>query len=188
MGEYASWGNKMKNAIAEAAYITGMERNGDVVQMASYAPMLAKKGFTQWTTDMIFFDNVNILLTPNYHVQKMFMNNQGDYYFDKVVTKDEGNKLLAASCVQDSKTGNVIVKLVNTGTEAMPMKVDLSRFKGLQYNAEIEILQGHSDDENTYDNLRKVEPTQSNYTVKSKFDYEAPAMSLTVIRVKTKNN
>lgn len=186
LGEYASWGNKMKNALAEAAYITGMERNGDVVLMASYAPMLAKKGFTQWTTDMIFFDNVNILLTPNYHVQKMFMNNQGDYYFDKVVTKDEGNKLLAASCVQDSKTGDVIVKLVNAGTEAMPMKVDLSRFKGLQSNAEIEILQGHSDDENTFDNLRKVAPTQSNYTVKSKFDYEAPAMSLTVIRVKTK--
>lgn len=186
LGEYASWGNKMKNALAEAAYITGMERNGDIVQMASYAPMLAKKGFTQWTTDMIFFDNVNILLTPNYHVQKMFMNNQGDYYYDKVVSKDENNKLLAASCVQDSKTGDVIVKLVNAGTEAKPMKVDLSRFIGLQANAQIEVLQGNADDENTFDNLRKVAPTQSGYTVKSKFDYEAPAMSLTVIRVKTR--
>jgi len=186
LGEYASWGNKMRNAIAEAAYITGMERNGDIVQMASYAPMLAKKGFTQWTTDMIFFDNVTILLTPNYHVQKLFMNNQGDYYFDKVVSKDESNNLLAASCVQDSKTGDVILKMVNAGNEAKPMKVDLSRFKGLQTNAQIEVLQGNADDENSFDNLGKVAPAKSGYTMKSKFDYQAPAMSLTVIRVKTK--
>jgi len=185
LGEYASWGNKMKNAIAEAAYITGMERNGDIVQMASYAPMLAKKGFTQWTTDMIFFDNVNILLTPNYHVQKMFMNNQGDYYFDKVVTKDESNNLLAASCVQDSKTGDVILKLVNAGTDAKPMKVDLSRFKGMQAKAQIEVLQGVADDENAFEDLQKIKPTKSDYTVKNKFEYQAPAMSLTVIRIKT---
>lgn len=66
LGEYASWGNKLINAIAEAAYMTSLERNGDVVWMASYAPMLAKKGFTQWKTDMIFFDNVHICPTPNY--------------------------------------------------------------------------------------------------------------------------
>jgi len=186
LGEYASWGNKMKNAIAEAAYITGMERNGDIVQMASYAPMLAKKGFTQWTTDMIFFDNVNICLTPNYHVQKMFMTNQGDYYFDKVVLKDESNNLLAASCVQDSKTGDIIVKLVNAGTEAKTMKVDLSRFKNIVDNAEITKLSGSADAENTFDNLQKVAPSKSAFTAKSKFDYEAPAMSLTIIRVKTK--
>jgi alpha-L-arabinofuranosidase len=70
LGEYASWGNKMKNAIAEAAFMTAFERNGDVVRMASYAPLLAKKDFTQWTTDMIFFDNTKICLTPNYYVQK----------------------------------------------------------------------------------------------------------------------
>lgn len=187
LGEYASWGNKMKNAIAEAAYITGIERNGDIVQMASYAPMLAKKGFTQWTTDMIFFDNVNILLTPNYHVQKMFMNNQGDYYFDKVVSKDESNNLLATSCVQDSKTGDVILKLVNAETKAMPMKVDLSRFKGLQPNGQIEVFQGNADDENTFDNLLKIAPTKSDYTIKGRFEYSAPAMSITIIRFETKN-
>jgi alpha-L-arabinofuranosidase len=188
LGEYASWGNKMKNAIAEAAYITGMERNGDIVHMASYAPMLAKKGFTQWTTDMIFFDNVNICLTPNYHVQKMFMSNQGDYYFDKVITKDESNKLLAASCVQDSKSGDIIVKLVNAGNEAKTLKVDLSRFKSIVPNAEITVLSGSSDDENTFGNLQKVAPVKSAFIAKNKFDYDAPAMSLTVIRVKTKQN
>ena len=188
LGEYASWGNKMKNAIAEAAFVTGMERNGDIVQMASYAPMLAKKGFTQWTTDMIFFDNVNICLTPNYHVQKMFMTNQGDYYFDKVVTKDESNNQLAASCVQDSKTGDVILKLVNAGIEPKNMKVDLSGFKGILSKATISVLQGNADDENTFENRVKVVPSQSDFTAKSKFDYQAPAMSLTVIRIKTKTS
>jgi len=187
LGEYASWGNKMKNAIAEAAYITGMERNGDIVHMASYAPMLAKKGFTQWTTDMIFFDNVNICLTPNYHVQKMFMTNQGDFYFDKVVPNYEKDSTLSASCVQDSKSGDIIVKLVNAGTEAKSMKVDLSRFKNMLPSAEITQLSGSADAENTFDNLQKVAPTKSAFTAKSKFDYETPAMSLTVIRVKTNN-
>ena len=186
LGEYASWGNKLYNAIAEAAYITGMERNGDIVHLASYAPMLAKKGFTQWTPDMIFFDNVNICLTPNYHVQKMFMTHQGDYYFDQVVTKNAKDTTLTASCVQDSKTGDVIVKLVNVGNEAKKMKVDLSGFKNIQTKAKITVLAGNASDENTFDNPNKVVPNQSDFTAKSNFDYETPAMSLTVIRIKTK--
>lgn len=116
----------------------------------------------------------------------MFMTNQGDYYFDKVITKDESNNLLAASCVQDSKTGDVIVKLVNAGNDAKIMKVDLSRFKNMLSNAEIIQLSGSADVENTFDNLQKVTPIKSAFKAKSKFDYEAPAMSLTVIRIKTK--
>lgn len=185
LGEYASWGNKMKNAIAEAAYLTGIERNGDIVQLASYAPLLAKKGFTQWNTNLIFFDNLNILPTPNYYVQKMFMNNQGDLYFDKVVTKEESSNLLAASCVQDSKTNDIILKLVNAGTEAKTVKIDLTRFKGLQTKAQIEVLQGNNDDENTFDNLHKIVPTKLAFNAKSKFNYTTPAMSLTVVRIKT---
>ena len=64
---------------------------------------------------MIFFDNVNICPTPNYYVQKMFSANQGDFYFDKVISKDKKDTTLAASCVQDSKTGDVILKMVNFG-------------------------------------------------------------------------
>lgn len=186
LGEYASWGNKLKNAIAEAAYLTGLERNGDVVQMASYAPMLAKKGFTQWTTDMIFFDNVNICLTPNYHVQQMFMNNQGDYYFDKVIEKDENNNTLAASCVKDSKTGDIILKMVNVGTTPQKMRVNLSSFKNIFPNAQQTVLTGDATAENTFENLEQVTPVTSAFKAGKAFDYNAPAMSLTVIRLKTK--
>lgn len=186
LGEYASWGNKLKNALAEAAYITGMERNGDVVSMASYAPMLAKRNFTQWSTDMIFFDNLNICLTPNYHVQKMFMNNQGDYYYDNVITKDDNNNLLAASCVKDSKTGDVIIKLVNVSSKTAHMIVDLSDFKGLQSKAIRTILSGNADDENTFYDLNKIVPVQADFKIKNKFEYQLPAMSLTIIRIKAR--
>jgi alpha-N-arabinofuranosidase len=188
LGEYASWGNKMRNAIAEAAYMTSLERNGDVVKMASYAPLLAKKGFTQWTTDLIFFDNAKICPTVNFYVQKMFMTNQGDLYFDKVISMDLKDSTLAASCVQDSKTGDIIMKMVNYGNTGKPMKVNLSSFKNISADAEQEILTGSANDVNTFENPQNVIPVKSAFKVAKTFEYVAPAMSLTVIRIKNKSN
>jgi len=187
LGEYASRGNKMGNAIAEAAYMTALERNGDVVRMASYAPLLAKRNFTQWKINMLFFDNVNICPTPNYFVQKMFLANQGDYYFEKVITKDEKNINLAASCVQDSKTGDVILKLVNYDKCAHPMKVNLSQFGKMAAEGEQTVLTGSADAENSFANTKIVVPANSVVKISKSFDYSAPAMSLTVIRIKTKD-
>lgn len=80
LGEYASKGNAWYNALSEAAFMTGLERNADVVRMASYAPMFAKYGNTQWSAaDMIWFNNSDYVLTPNYYVQSLFSNNQGNY-------------------------------------------------------------------------------------------------------------
>jgi len=186
LGEYASWGNKMRNAIAEAAYMTSLERNGDVVRMASYAPMLAKKGFTQWKTDMIFFDNAHIIPTPNYYVQKLFSVNQGDTYFKNIVTKDEKDSTLAVSCVQDSKTRDIILKLVNFGNTTKRMNVNLSRFKGFISDAEQTIFSGNADDENTFENPKNVIPAETTIKISKTFEYVAPVMSLTVIRIKTK--
>ncbi len=187
LGEYASWGNKLRNAIAEAVYMTSLERNGDVVRMASYAPLLAKKNFTQWKIDMIFFDNTVICPTPNYYVQKMFSANQGDYYFDKVITKDEKDQLLAASCVQDSKTGDIILKLVNYNETAKPMKINLGKFGKTAAEAEQSVLAGNPDAENAFENTSAIAPTSSKVKISKSFDFSAPAMSLTVIRIKTKN-
>ena len=188
LGEYASWGNKMRNAIAEAAYITSLERNGDVVRMASYAPLFAKKNFTQWKTDMIFFDNVNICPTPNFYVQKMFSANQGDMYFENIIQKDEKDTTLAASCVQDSKTGDIILKMVNFSNQGKLMKVNLSGFKKIIPVAEQTLLTGDANAENTFENPKNVVPVSSSIIVKKAFDYVAPGMSLTVIRIKTKSN
>jgi alpha-L-arabinofuranosidase len=154
--------------------------------MASYAPLLAKKNFTQWKIDMIFFDNTVICPTPNYYVQKMFSANQGDYYFDKVITKDEKDQLLAASCVQDSKTGDIILKLVNYNETAKLMKINLDKFGKIMAEAEQTVLTGSPDDENTFANTKNIVPVSSVVKVSKSFNYSAPAMSLTVIRIKTK--
>lgn len=186
LGEYASWGNKLKNAIAEAAYMIGLERNGDVVSMASYAPLLAKKSHTQWKPDMIFFDNTRICLTPNYYVQKMFSVNRGDRYFDNVISHDAGDSTLAASCVRDIKSGDVILKFVNAGNEIKTVKIDLSKFGKVAASAEQTVLTGSPDAENTFDNPKTLVPVMSMIKSGKRFEYAAPAMSLTVIRVKTK--
>lgn len=78
LGEYGSRGNTMLNALAEAAYMTGLERNGDIVRLASYAPLLAKIGHTQWLPDLIYFDNERVMPTLNYHVQRMHADATGD--------------------------------------------------------------------------------------------------------------
>ena len=78
LGEYASLDNKLSNSLAEAAYMTGLERNADVVKMASYAPLLANVDNVQWKPDMIWFDNDESWGSTSYEVQKLFMNNVGD--------------------------------------------------------------------------------------------------------------
>ena len=185
VGEYASWGNKLRNAICEAAYMTSLERNGDVVRMASYAPLLAKKGFTQWNPDMIYFDNATISPTVNYHVQKMFSTNRGDLYFENVIVKDNKDSTLAGSCVRDSKSGDVILKLVNASDQIKTMKINLSGFKNIIPGAEKTELTGSPEAANTFDNPQRIIPVNSTFTVSKNFNYTVPSMSLTVIRIKT---
>ncbi|WP_298454643.1 alpha-L-arabinofuranosidase C-terminal domain-containing protein [uncultured Cellulomonas sp.] len=78
LGEYASRGNTFWNALAEAAFMTGIERNSDLVELASYAPLLANEDYIQWSPDAIWFDNDEVWGTPNYYVQQLFANNRGD--------------------------------------------------------------------------------------------------------------
>jgi alpha-L-arabinofuranosidase len=78
LGEYASLDDKLANSLAEAAYMTGLERNADIVRMASYAPLFANVDNVQWTPDMIWFDNDESWGSTSYQVQKLFMNNVGD--------------------------------------------------------------------------------------------------------------
>ncbi|MEV7194823.1 alpha-L-arabinofuranosidase C-terminal domain-containing protein [Streptomyces sp. NPDC093510] len=78
LGEYASQGNKFSNALAEAAFMTGLERNADIVKLASYAPLLANEDYVQWQPNMIWFDNDQSWGSANYETQKLFMRNVGD--------------------------------------------------------------------------------------------------------------
>jgi alpha-L-arabinofuranosidase len=80
LGEYASKGNTLFNALSEAAYMTALERNGDVVRLASYAPLLGKDRHTQWNPNLIYFNNAVVVPTVNYYVQQLFSLNSGDSY------------------------------------------------------------------------------------------------------------
>ncbi|MGO4106554.1 alpha-L-arabinofuranosidase C-terminal domain-containing protein [Paenibacillus sp. YAF4_2] len=78
LGEYASWGNTYYNALAEAAFMTGLEKNAHAVGLACYAPLLCNVDYINWKPDLIWFNNHEIYCTPNYYVQKLFMHHQGD--------------------------------------------------------------------------------------------------------------
>ncbi|WP_217239700.1 alpha-L-arabinofuranosidase C-terminal domain-containing protein [Streptomyces sp. AC555_RSS877] len=78
LGEYASQGNAFKNGLAEAAFMTGLERNADIVKLASYAPLYANEDYVQWSPDMVWFNNHASWNSANYEVQKLFMTNVGD--------------------------------------------------------------------------------------------------------------
>ena len=78
VGEYASQGNTFGNALAEASYLTGIERNSDVIELASYAPLLSNVDYVNWTPDLIWFDNDQLYGSPSYYVQKLFSTNVGD--------------------------------------------------------------------------------------------------------------
>ena len=114
----------IETALAEALYLTDVERNGDVVEMTSYAPMLCKDGHSNWNPDMIYFSNTSVRPTPAYEVQRLFSVNSGDRYINSQlsVPNSQLNYRLGASVVRDSKTGETYVKLVN----ALPVELQLS--------------------------------------------------------------
>jgi len=87
VGEYASRGNALNNALAEAAYMTQLEENGDVVELAAYAPLFAKSNYTQWVPDAIFFTNTGAYGTVNYYIQKMYMRNVGNITLPSEIIK-----------------------------------------------------------------------------------------------------
>ncbi len=184
LGEYASWGNQLKNALAEAVFMTGLERNGDVVQLASYAPLFAKKNHTQWKTDMIFFDNTSYYLTPNYYVQKLFSLNRGDWFLNNMIKKDNRDTSLATSATSDSKTGDIILKLVNTAKEKKTITTDLSGYK-FSPDGTMIILSGAAEHENSFTQPETVKPGYLKINIAKKMVFDVPPMSLMVIRINT---
>jgi len=107
--------NTWKSALAEAALMTGLERNAEVVHMASYAPLFGNVDAWQWRPDLIWFDNLKVVATPNYYVQKLFSTNAGTDVVSALVDGKPlaGQDSLYASSTIDSNTSELVVKLVN---------------------------------------------------------------------------
>ncbi|QSB28793.1 alpha-L-arabinofuranosidase C-terminal domain-containing protein [Flavobacterium sp. CLA17] len=182
LGEYASRGNKFYNALAEALYLTAIERNGDVVTMASYAPLLAREKHTQWNPDLIYFTGNEVKPTVNYFVQKLYGQNPGDIYLQRKIklsdTNNEVHKRIGVSVVQDNASGDLIVKLVNMLPVAVIPSIDLSNLTTTE-NAGYTTFSGSPES-------TTARPISQTITVKAAFSKELPAYSFTVIRMKTK--
>ena len=189
LGEYAAHDVRrqttLRSALAEAAYMTSLERNGDVVLMASYAPLLGKLGRTQWNPNLIYFTNTTVNPTINYYVQQMFSLNAGDFCLPTTVDGPGQADDFAVSSVRDSKTGDIIVKLVNGDPNSKPLRIELAGIRDLATNAVKTILSGDPLMVNDAGNPQPLIPETSTIAVGPVFDYESPPYSLTVIRIKS---
>ena len=125
LGEYASRGaDALDNALAEGIHLCNVERNGDVVEMASYAPLLSKDGYSNWSPDMIYFNNNNVRASESYKMQRMFGQHAGDTYISSVLELPaELKKYVGTSVVKDSKTGKTWLKVVNALPCILKLKV-----------------------------------------------------------------
>lgn len=180
LGEYASRGNTLYNALAEAAYLCGLERNGDVVDMTSYAPMLAKEKHTNWNPDMIYFNNTEVKPTVNYYVQMLFGQHNGAEYLGGSLTvndRNEGVKKRIASSIVRAQNGDLIVKLVNILPTSVATRVALPGMEGMKPEATKIVLAGQAES-------KEASPVTSAIQVSNEFNVELPAYSLTVIRIK----
>jgi alpha-N-arabinofuranosidase len=180
--------NNLECALSEAACMTGLERNGDVVHMASYAPLFANVDAWQWTPDLIWVNTLGVCLTPNYYVQKLFANNAGDETVPVKLDMAGGAKLYA-SATRDYASGDTILKVVNGANVSAEVKLDFTGPQKIASSAAVFTLAGNSgSDENTFADPNKILPEESQLEITApQFNHTFPANSLTVLRLKIAN-
>jgi alpha-L-arabinofuranosidase len=191
-GEYAVHGiegtepesrNTWWSALCEAAFMTGLERNADVVNMASYAPLLAHVDAWQWRPDLIWFDNLTTIGTPNYYVQKAFSNHRGTRIIPvlsggKPLTGQDG---LYASSSIDMKSGKLYIRVVNTSDKKRPVKLELGALPYLKDGVIETLKSDNPDDFNTITNPKIVFPVIMPVKVTGKkINAEAEPLSVNV--------
>lgn len=139
-GEYAAHdyptqkANNLFAALSEAAFMTGLERNADVVHLATYAPLFAHVDAWQWNPDLIWYDNLRMMRTPNYYVQQMYGMNAGTDVLRLQMDGEAvtGQDSLYATAALDTPTGEIILKLVNVGAKPSDVKIDFDGLKKRQ--------------------------------------------------------
>lgn len=170
-------------ALGDAAWMTGMERNSDIVIMASYAPLLVNvnPGGMQWETDLIAYDALRSYGSPSYYAQVMFGSYVGDAILDSEL--QSGGPKLFYSVTKDTAKKRTYLKVVNA--ESVPQNVNI-RFEGgtVTQNGKLILLRALSTEAtNTIDQPQNIVPIESNLRVGSDLRYNAPAYSIQVIQV-----
>ena len=186
LGEYAAKDKKLADALYEGLYLLGIEKNGDVVTMTSYAPLFCKKQHESWNPDLIYFDNERVILTCSYYVQQMFGTTAGDYYYGDVAKFEGGDKFQGTSAVLNTEKGELYIKLINAAAEAKEATIDLSKFKGFPSKAMMTTISGASlDVENNFD-AQPVAPVSKEIKVSKQMKLSVAPFSANVIRLKVK--
>lgn len=167
-GEYACHGkgkkwNHFETSLYEAAFMTDLERNADIVHMATYAPLFAHVDGWQWRPDMIWYDNTRMFKTVSYYVQQMYAQNKGTNVLKmtmggKPVAGQDGQDGLFASAALDKDAGTVIVKVINTSKQSQPLTLNLTGIKGAPVAETLTLTHSEMDAENTLDNPDKITP------------------------------
>ncbi|MBO5824438.1 MAG: carbohydrate binding domain-containing protein [Prevotella sp.] len=198
-GEYACHGrgkkwNHFEASLYEAAFMTDLERNADIVHMTAYAPLFAHVEGWQWRPDLIWFDNTRMFKSVSYYVQQMYAMNKGTHALTMTMDKQpiagqEGQNGLFASSVIDKNEGTVIIKIINTSKTDQPVSVNL---KGLKGEKDVELLTLTStemDADNTLDNPEKIVPQKGSMKCEADkkntvLNDNVPAMTFRLYKVK----
>jgi alpha-L-arabinofuranosidase len=180
--------NNWQTAIAEAAFMTGMERNAAVVHMASYAPLFANIDGWQWTPDMIWVDNLHVYSTPNYYVQKLFSLNKGTHVVP-LLQNDKplaGEDSLYASATIDKNTNELIVKVINVSAITQARDIQVTGVKKLNTDAKLIVLKADQlNDVNSFNQPGKVMPAEQVIKLKGKkISLSLMPYSFEIVRVK----
>ena len=198
-GEYACHGrgkkwNHFETSLYEAAFMTDLERNADVVHMTAYAPLFAHVDGWQWRPDLIWYDNTRMFKTVSYYVQQMYATNKGTNVLkmtmdNKPVAGQEGQKGLFASAVVDKAANIVIVKVINTSKEKQSVSINLLGLKGAAQAETITLTHNEMDAENTLDEPEKITPKTGTVSCEagkknSILNDELPAMSFRIYKIK----
>ena len=198
-GEYACHGrgkkwNHFETSLYEAAFMTDLERNADVVHMTAYAPLFAHVDGWQWRPDLIWYDNTRMFKTVSYYVQQMYATNKGTNVLkmtmdNKPVAGQEGQNGLFASAVVDKAENIVIVKVINTSKEKQSVSINLLGLKGAAQAETITLTHNEMDAENTLDEPEKITPKTGTVSCEagkknSILNDELPAMSFRIYKIK----
>ena len=197
IGEYAAnqavGGGNLSAALSEAAFITGMERNGDLVKMASYAPLLENRNNRNWPVNLIWLDTDKVVGRSSYYVQKMFAENKPTYnigldktFIPAVDTTASPKQFFSAGYEQGSK--DIIIKVVNADSSTYAAHFDIAGNASIEKVGEVISLSAKSDKvENSFDEPMKIAPVVTNYKdFDASFSYTFEPFSFTILRLKTK--
>jgi len=212
VGEWATREGKptpnFNSALGDAAWMTGMERNSDLVVMSCSAPLFVNvnPGGMQWESDLIGYNTLTSYGSPSYYAQQMFSNYRGNEVVSIVGEgipiklqvlshKDSLNKVVPKTypslfyvATRDTKNGRLYIKVVNAGSSAREVAIDLNRVTFVNSKGKIVMMQADKpEDTNTITEPKKIFPVVSTYTgFKRSFSYNFPKYSISILQIDTK--